>query len=988
MPVNIEVVEDDGIIFKPKSVQLFDEVFNCHAAAQKPTKRSPLKRVQPTQENKRSLRRRQEPKQSLGTPSSPELSLEDRTRSWMEIKKKKRSKKKTDDFNLFDSTPPFPERKVGRKKPQNRPKDKKAVPLKDAVEDAWEKAVAIEGLLSNQEFDDLPPLNIVAERFDAPRSVHPKLPSPNIRDCLKMFEETNVTTASNVSRRSQRSRRMPITPVFGRQGQKLDSIPNTPLIYSPQVCEDGPLDLQVELTPRITERISDQQQQRQVSTACSVRTDIFERGLNGTNMASTPIHLAPKSRADYRVFFLPERGPSRQKTSVNKPIAMVRDPRIQQIISTPFDKTTKPFSVIENVSNIDRPASDASNNRETGFPSRYSEKTLPVPNQPKRSSSRLTSKKDSSLSVSRELSLDSSSVGKEETVMEAEVKTPSRVKSVLQTVSVEQFELPSMSEVNQTAIPRIEVQKPTPTFIATASASCNQEEEDTVKLRESTKTYSRLSGSQSSDGLDDLSTFTGNAIDPLLIEPQSLFLLPKTPTFRQLSNVCPRLGTSVLPSNHREAMKSGAANSSTVHFDRSRMLSKRSVMSTADINRLNISRIKFLMSEGVASRRVTLVSPNQSRETILADRDDLSKAMESFAIMTKTKLVLENGDLKLVSGKDKVLALCSPPEVTSFKKVLTKGVLDKITKIGEGSYGEIYLSKSPEGSDIVLKLVPFEFDVDPEKVFTSLLPEVMICSTFRRLKGESTLNLTPNFIDMMSASCIQGKFPKKLLEEWEKYDKTKKSQNLHPKHYRRDHLHLLMVLNNGGKDVESFNFLSARESLGCFVQIAFSLAAAEHEFEFEHRDLHWGNVLVKRVDDEPIIDYKVAGIPYEVPTGGVKVSIIDFSLSRMSKDGYILHDDLSKQEDLFENDAGIDYQFEIYRKMRDLNGNDWETFHPQTNIFWLEYMLHKLIEKKYTRSRTKEHQQSMAKLQSLKQIILDFESTKDFVESNFFLQLL
>lgn len=44
----------------------------------------------------------------------------------------------------------------------------------------------------------------------------------------------------------------------------------------------------------------------------------------------------------------------------------------------------------------------------------------------------------------------------------------------------------------------------------------------------------------------------------------------------------------------------------------------------------------------------------------------------------------------------------------------------------------------------------------------------------------------------------------------------------------------------------------------CLPQIAYSLAVAEEALEFEHRDLHWGNVLVAPTS-EAKINFKLSG---------------------------------------------------------------------------------------------------------------------------------
>ena len=389
-----------------------------------------------------------------------------------------------------------------------------------------------------------------------------------------------------------------------------------------------------------------------------------------------------------------------------------------------------------------------------------------------------------------------------------------------------------------------------------------------------------------------------------------------------------------------------------------------------------------LQSAGQLQRTICCRKSNLN-ETVVSHRDELRQTLiSSFATAFSTAILIdEKGEEQILSYRDKVLALCSPQEVTTFQTVFTTDVLQSIRKIGEGSYGEIYMSKDPEGVELVWKLVPFNLDGKEEDDFRQILPEVMICSSFNRLR-ESSINRSMNFIHMDRAACIRGKFPDKLLQEWDEYDKKKQSENMDPREYPADHLHLLMVLNNGGVDLEHCKLKSASEALGIFLQTAFSLAAAESEFEFEHRDLHWGNVLVMPVAEE-VAEYTVAGISYEVPSGNMHVSTIDFTLSRISQDECIIYDDLAKYDDLFEGDAKVDYQFEVYRKMKSANGNNWEKFCPKSNILWLDYLLDKLLNfKKYT-SRSKTHQKAVESLRKFRKNILGFYSCKDFIESSF-----
>jgi serine/threonine-protein kinase haspin len=62
--------------------------------------------------------------------------------------------------------------------------------------------------------------------------------------------------------------------------------------------------------------------------------------------------------------------------------------------------------------------------------------------------------------------------------------------------------------------------------------------------------------------------------------------------------------------------------------------------------------------------------------------------------------------------------------------------------------------------------------------------------------------------------------------------------------------------------------------------VAYSLAIAEQVLQFEHRDLHWGNILVKKTK-KTHVKYKLMDQIYQVESYNIHVSIIDFTLSRL-----------------------------------------------------------------------------------------------------------
>lgn len=96
------------------------------------------------------------------------------------------------------------------------------------------------------------------------------------------------------------------------------------------------------------------------------------------------------------------------------------------------------------------------------------------------------------------------------------------------------------------------------------------------------------------------------------------------------------------------------------------------------------------------------------------------------------------------------------------------------------------------------------------------------------------------------------------------------------------------------------------------------MAVAENQLKFEHRDLHWGNILLKSVRATTKLHYYINGDKIVVDSKGVEVTIIDFTLSRVEFDDVVIFNNLSLDNELFA--ATGDYQFDIYRLMKKATG--------------------------------------------------------------------
>ncbi|RPB08909.1 hypothetical protein P167DRAFT_567611 [Morchella conica CCBAS932] len=296
---------------------------------------------------------------------------------------------------------------------------------------------------------------------------------------------------------------------------------------------------------------------------------------------------------------------------------------------------------------------------------------------------------------------------------------------------------------------------------------------------------------------------------------------------------------------------------------------------------------------------------------------------------------------------EELLGLCTTPTVLDFTEYITAlQATHTVTKLGEASYSEVFLStphptptttttSSPTTTTprtTVLKIIPF---AAPEQcTLTSILQEVSITRTMAVHKG---------FIGFHGAHVCRGYFPDALMRCWDEYEELRGSENERPEFYGAGQWWAVVGLEMGGVDLEHFELKGWGEAVDVFWQVAEALAGGEG-CEFEHRDLHYGNIVIQRN-----------------PTG-LKVSLIDYTLSRAlcpplpttttqkPKAHFAPLDDPA----LFSGKG--DYQFDIYRFMRthlssglvppDEEAIDWDVYAPRTNVFWLHYLACVLLRRK------------------------------------------
>uniref|UniRef100_A0A672FK51 Serine/threonine-protein kinase haspin n=1 Tax=Salarias fasciatus TaxID=181472 RepID=A0A672FK51_SALFA len=307
-----------------------------------------------------------------------------------------------------------------------------------------------------------------------------------------------------------------------------------------------------------------------------------------------------------------------------------------------------------------------------------------------------------------------------------------------------------------------------------------------------------------------------------------------------------------------------------------------------------------------------------------------------------------------LSDAEKVYAECGQQQPLSWEECIRPQSMKKCVKIGEGTFGEVFTTTNPSGETVALKVIPLEgaekVNGEDQKTFGEILHEIIISKELSSLK-EKPNNQTHGFIGLKDLHCVQGCYPPYFIKAWDAFDRRKGSENDRPDFFEEDQFFLILEFEFGGVDLENSNgkLASLVVAKSVLHQVTAALAVAEQELHFEHRDLHWGNVLVKTTKQKTE-SFLLNGTAHHVDTEGVLVRIIDYSLSRLEIDSLTVSCDISNDEELFMGQG--DYQFEIYRLMRQENGNNWSSYHPHTNVLWLHYLSSKLLSMKY-RSRGK-----------------------------------
>ncbi|KAK5112747.1 hypothetical protein LTR62_003845 [Meristemomyces frigidus] len=342
-----------------------------------------------------------------------------------------------------------------------------------------------------------------------------------------------------------------------------------------------------------------------------------------------------------------------------------------------------------------------------------------------------------------------------------------------------------------------------------------------------------------------------------------------------------------------------------------------------------------------------------------------------------------------------------------------------LTKIAEASFGEVYrlsllqplpgLSRSDESVFKIIALQPPPSTLPTAKKARAAAlrtAEAMsnpedVASEVRVLQRMSTI---PGFTNFRDVRIVQGRPPPPFVAAFEQYNVEQKAKKKDLSHfpdpgkkasYAEDQLWAVIEMQDAGTDLERLVETKPDNSVpsGCesvwavwdiFWQVVLTLAKGEEGAEFEHRDLHAGNICVRQRPSRSRPDTSTPINPNKkLGFTNLETTIIDYTISRCRlttsapnnvpqvhahPEQDIAYHDLLPDPSLFQGDSTEEYQYDIYRYMRGAvyasdplsnatepksaeshnpaqdSARIWRGYHPVTNVVWLHFILYTLLE--------------------------------------------
>ena len=317
------------------------------------------------------------------------------------------------------------------------------------------------------------------------------------------------------------------------------------------------------------------------------------------------------------------------------------------------------------------------------------------------------------------------------------------------------------------------------------------------------------------------------------------------------------------------------------------------------------------------------------------------------------------------------------------------------TLLAKGHYGRVYsFTEKVNNKDVkvVLKKSSLSDNYKLGKVvyhrqYKYILPDVSISLSLSHLKAfPRSSYYCENFANILSNHFVFEDIKQKrhLITEMSFVEKLihnlkhiSPKRGMSPKQRR----HLITKMSYAGKPIWKLRSISPKTAISLARQLIASLAVAESALEFEHRDLHLGNVLVLKTNSKSV-NFKMNGKSFTVELNGFKLNIIDTTFSRITFRNEIHFTRLAKTPTTIAKteSSKLSYNLWIYKKQCQLTDNDWSRFCPKSNIYWTHLQLKHIFKmtKKSIFNQRYESKNDIRLLEKWKNTITQYNSVLEF----------
>lgn len=299
-----------------------------------------------------------------------------------------------------------------------------------------------------------------------------------------------------------------------------------------------------------------------------------------------------------------------------------------------------------------------------------------------------------------------------------------------------------------------------------------------------------------------------------------------------------------------------------------------------------------------------------------------------------------------------------------------------VLKVAEGSYGEVFkiidrdgLPSSPVHSvralgGCILKVIPINAVTGAGSRKFSHAKDVA-----KEVQMLKTMDAVHGFTRYRDVYVLEGRMHQSFLNAWKRWrsDPSNDSQlpdPSDPSSYTGNQIWAVIEMDDAGKDLETLKTPSIYQIYDLFWSVTFSLAYGEQIAEFEHRDLHVGNICFRPqlpgglLDIDPVVSEKMDdALETFFGLSNIRATIIDYTLSRAVintddtawtalKSKSLLQAEGDTSEEKCQREAGrrmlraVDAAME--GKPQSTNTH-WGNFVPRTNVVWLAYLLEVLL---------------------------------------------